>query len=207
MFVHGLGGGSRSTWCEDRNPSTLWPKEWLPRDPDFEGVRVFSFGYNADWAKWAKSPLDVHDFGRSLLEELQGNPKVKGCDTPIVLVGHSMGGLVIKKMCVLCKMDADYSDTARRLHSFYFLGTPHWGSNLASTLSNILRVSGIGRRAVVSGLQTKSELIRVLNDEFRLHYQGIHLHTFYETQPTAGVGITVDTESATMGSSAMFDPH
>ncbi|MBE3041460.1 hypothetical protein IMZ48_02535, partial [Candidatus Bathyarchaeota archaeon] len=137
-------------------------------------------------------------FGRSLLEELHSNPKVKEHDTPIILVGHSMGGLVIKKMCVLSKMHSGYNDIARRLHSFYFLGTPHWGSNLASTLSNILRVSGLGRRAVVSSLQAKSELIRVLNDEFRLHYQGIHLHTFYETLPTPGIGVIVDTESATM---------
>ena len=102
-------------------------------------------------------------------------------------------------MCVLSKMDADYADIARRLHSFYFLGTPHWGSNLASTLSNILRVSGLGRPAVIAGLETKSELIRVLNDEFRLYYQGVCLHTFYETQPTPGVGIVVETEAAMMG--------
>ena len=199
VFVHGLGGGSFSTWSVNKDPSSFWPKEWLPQDPDFEGIRTFSFGYNADWAKWAKSPLDVHDFGRSLLEELHNSPEIRGHGTPIVLVGHSMGGLVIKKMCVLSKMDASFAEISGRLHSFYFLGTPHWGSTLASTLSNVLRVSGLGRRAMVSGLQKRSELIRVLNDEFRLYYQGIQLHTFYETQPTPGVGVVVNTESATMG--------
>lgn len=47
-------------------------------------------------------------------------------------------------------------------------------------------------------LDTGSELIRVLNDEFRLHYQGIELHTFYETLPTSVLGLIVDVESATL---------
>lgn len=71
---------------------------------------------------------------------------------------------MIKKMCVLCRLDADYAGIARRLDSFYFLGTPHWSSNLASTLSNIIRLSGLGRRAVVSGSQTKNGDIVFLQD-------------------------------------------
>jgi triacylglycerol esterase/lipase EstA (alpha/beta hydrolase family) len=199
VFVHGLGGGSTTTWCLTQDSEYFWPKEWLPKDPDFEGVRVHSFGYNANWAKRSNSPLDVHAFGQSLVEELLSNPKIKGQDTPIVLIGHSMGGLVIKKACILSKTNPDFVHVAERLHSFYFLATPHRGSNLAATLNNILCISGIGRRAYVSGLESQSELMRVLNDQFRVHYQGIHLHTFYESQPTPPLGMIVDVESATLG--------
>ncbi|KAK6826038.1 NACHT and WD domain protein [Apiospora arundinis] len=199
IFVHGLGGGSSTTWCLKQNPEFFWPKEWLPKDSSFEAVRIHSFGYNANWATWLSSPLDVHAFGQSLLEELLNNPEIRASSTPIVLIGHSMGGLVIKKVCILSKTNPGFACVAERLHSFYFLGTPHRGSNLARTLNNILRVSGVGRRAYVAGLETKSELIRVLSDEFRIHYSGIHLHTFYETQPTPPVGLIVDIESATLG--------
>lgn len=199
VFVHGLGGGSSTTWCLKQNPEYFWPKEWLPKDTDFEGVRVHSFGYNATWATWLKSPLDVHAFGQSLVEELLSDPKVKGQDTPIVLIGHSMGGLVIKKTCILLKTNPEFAHLAKRLHSFYFLGTPHRGSNLAGVLNNLLRVSGSGHRAYVSGLETKSEMIRGLSDGFRVNYAGIHLHTFYESQPTPPVGMIVDMESATLG--------
>ncbi|KAK8102609.1 hypothetical protein PG984_015755 [Apiospora sp. TS-2023a] len=199
IFVHGLGGGSSTTWCLKQNPEFFWPKEWLPKDADFEAVRIHSFGYNANWATWLSSPLDVHAFGQSLLEELLNNPEIRANPTPIVLIGHSMGGLVIKKACILSKTNPGFTCVAERLHSFYFLGTPHRGSNLAGTLNNILRVSGVGRRAYVAGLETKSEMIRVLSDEFRIHYSGIHLHTFYETQPTPPVGLIVDVESATLG--------
>jgi hypothetical protein len=112
-----------------------------------------------------------------------------------------MGGLVIKKACVLSKTNPDYIDIAGRLHSLYFLGTPHRGSNLAGVLNNFLRLSGSGRRAYVSGLEAKSESIRILSDSFRIHYAGIHLHTFYESQTTPPVGMIVDQESATLGKS------
>ncbi|KAI4689374.1 uncharacterized protein J4E88_002726 [Alternaria novae-zelandiae] len=199
VFVHGLGGGSSTTWCLKQDADYFWPKEWLPKDPDFKGVRIHSFGYNANWATWLKSPVDIHAFGQSLVEDLRSDPKINNLDSRIVLVGHSMGGLVIKKACVLSKTNPDYSDIANRLHSLYFLGTPHRGSNLAGVLNNFLRLSGSGRRAYVSSLQAKSESIRILSDSFRIHYAGIHLHTFYESQPTPPVGMIVDQESATLG--------
>ncbi|KAK2600092.1 hypothetical protein QQS21_005178 [Conoideocrella luteorostrata] len=199
VFVHGLGGGSSTTWSIKSKPESFWPKEWLPRDPDFDGIRVHSFGYNANWRKREKSPLDVHAFGQSLVEDLLSDPKIKASNTPIVLIGHSMGGLVIKKACILSKTNSDYAHLANRFHSFYFLGTPHRGASLAKVLNNLLRISGTGRRPYIAGLESQSEMIRTLNDGFRVNYSGIHLHTFYESQPTPPLGLIVDAESATLG--------
>lgn len=203
IFIHGLGGGSSTTWGVSSDPSRFWPAEWLPSDADFHGVRIHSFGYNANWSTWSSNPLDVHAFGQSLVEELSSHPGISSQDTPIVLIGHSMGGLVIKKACILAKINPDFAGVSDRFHSFYFLGTPHRGSDLAGTLAKILRISGLGKKAAVNGLSTGSELIRVLNDEFRVHYQGIQLHTFYESLPTGPLGIIVDSQSATMGKSSM----
>lgn len=199
VFVHGLGGGSNKTWSIKYSPESFWPKEWLPQDPSFEGVRIHSFGYNASWASWLQNPLDIHAFGEYLVQELLSHPQIRTQDTRIVLIGHSMGGLVIKKACILFKTTQSFTDMANRLHSFYFMGTPHRGSNLAGTLNNLLRMSGTGGRAYIAGLETKSEMIQVLSDGFRDHYSGIHLHTFYESLPTPPVGMIVEIESATLG--------
>ena len=74
IFVHGLGGGSRSTWTYASDPSLFWPKEWLPRDEDFNDTRIHSFGYSSNWEK--ESSLNVHDFSKSLLGSIQDCPTI-----------------------------------------------------------------------------------------------------------------------------------
>ena len=74
VFVHGLGGGSKSTWTKSNDPSLYWPKEWLPHDPAFQDVRIHSFGYNSNWAD--ESILNVHDFAKALLGSVQDCPLI-----------------------------------------------------------------------------------------------------------------------------------
>lgn len=87
VFVHGLGGGSRKTWCKDDDPKLFWPKEWLQRDPEFRNVRVYSFGYDSEWVTRKDSQLDVHDFGKSLLSALRGDRFIRRgrnvCPSPL----------------------------------------------------------------------------------------------------------------------------
>lgn len=74
IFVHGLGGGSRSTWTKSGDPSLYWPQEWLPNDAGFRDVRIHSFGYNSNWDK--ESNLNLHDFAKSLLGSMQDCPLI-----------------------------------------------------------------------------------------------------------------------------------
>jgi hypothetical protein len=74
VFVHGLGGGSRSTWTRSSDPTLFWPQEWLPQDPGFKDVRIHSFGYNSNWDK--ESTLNIHDFAKSLLGSIQDCPVI-----------------------------------------------------------------------------------------------------------------------------------
>lgn len=74
IFVHGLRGGSRSTWTKSDDPSLYWIKEWLPKDPGFQDVRIHSFGYNSNWYK--SSVLNVQDFAKALLGSIQDCPMI-----------------------------------------------------------------------------------------------------------------------------------
>ena len=74
VFVHGLGGGSRSTWTKSTDASLFWPQEWLPVDGGFRDVRIHTFGYNSNWEK--ESTLNIHDFARALLGSLQDCPTI-----------------------------------------------------------------------------------------------------------------------------------
>jgi hypothetical protein len=83
VFVHGLGGGSESTWTHSGGP--FWPKDWLPLEPDFQDVAVHTFGYNSNFKK--SSTLDIHDFSKSLLANLQDSPSLLhspvSCNSPV----------------------------------------------------------------------------------------------------------------------------
>jgi triacylglycerol esterase/lipase EstA (alpha/beta hydrolase family) len=98
VFVHGLGGGSRKTWSKTPSDVHFWPKRWLPKDPDFANVRIWSFGYDSIYAKKKSDVLNIDDFGRALLGALSSSKDLRNVETPIVFIGHSMGGLVIKKV-------------------------------------------------------------------------------------------------------------
>lgn len=74
VFVHGLRGGSRSTWSANDDPATFWPQEWLAEDSRFldlrAHVRIHSFGYSADFAERRVNLNSFNDFGITLLEQL-----------------------------------------------------------------------------------------------------------------------------------------
>lgn len=199
--MHGLGGGSRKTWSKTKAVAHYWPQEWLPADDAFKHVRVHSFGYDSDWAKGKDNVLNVHHFGMSLLGEISISPYICDTDTPIVLLGHSMGGLVIKKAYILARQSVAHEALTRRFHSIYFLATPHGGSNSAKHLSNILQIT-YSSRAYVTDLERGSGAIQAINSHFRNYFADIELWSFYETQKLK-IGplstLIVDPDSAVLG--------
>lgn len=200
IFVHGLRGGSRKTWSKTADPGHFWPKEWLPREPKFKHVRIHSFGYSSDWSERKGNQITIHDFGQALLGDMQNSPCLTGAgrNTPIVMIGHSMGGVVIKKMLLLAKQDPNHKALASRIHSMFFLATPHRGADSAQLLSNLLKVAvSHGSKPYVDNLMPKSDAIQVINDGFRNAYQGIQLWSFFETVKTS-LGLIVEKDSAVL---------
>ena len=201
IFVHGLGGGSRKTWSKSTSITHFWPQEWLPKDPALKDVRVSSFGYDSNWIKGKDSCLNIHHFGKSLLGEMSTSPHLSDAETPIVLIGHSMGGLVIKKAYMLARQDSLYKNLVNRIRTIYFLATPHKGSNSAKLLNNILLMT-YSSRAYIADLERGSEAIQSINEGFCKYSAELDLWSFYETQKL-NIGmfstLIVDPDSATLG--------
>ena len=201
VFVHGLGGGSRKTWSRTKLSKDYWPAEWLPKDPAFDRVRIHSYGYDSDWVKGGDNCLNIHHIGKSFLMELATSPHIGWSSTRILLIGHSMGGLVIKKAYMLARQDRLYKSLADRIRAIFFLGTPHRGSDSARTLKNVLQIAS-SAPAYVTELVRGSGSLQVINDEFRQFSNDVELWSFYETQKLSVKGFStliVDPESATLG--------
>ena len=59
----------------------------------------------------------------------------------MILVGHSMGGLVAKKAFILGHQTKEFETVARNIFAMFFLATPHQGAGIADTLAKILALA------------------------------------------------------------------
>ncbi|KAI0109257.1 hypothetical protein GGR51DRAFT_570088 [Nemania sp. FL0031] len=198
VFVHGLNGGSRSTWSKTSS-GTFWPQDWLSVDDAFRDVRIHTFGYSSGVTH--KSVLNVQDFANNLLACVHHSPTMASTTSgPILFVGHSMGGLVIKKAYILARQVSDYNNLADRIRAIFFLATPHQGAGIAQMLSRVLAIAP-GARPFVNDLSPQSGMLQAINEEFPRYCQELRLFSFYETQPMyygVGKGLIVEKHCAVM---------
>ncbi|KAJ5162891.1 Eisosome protein 1 [Penicillium coprophilum] len=190
LFIHGLGGTSLRTWCKNRDLEFLWPKNWLPEESDLSTARILTFGYNANFAaKKEQASLSINDFANDLLFHMKydndGDDKMG--EVPIIIVAHSMGGLVFKKAFVHGHLDEQYHKITSSIKAVLFMATPHRGTDLAESLNRILTSSIFGHspKDYVRELTKGSTTLDELNDTFRHHAAKLQIFSFYETLSTA----------------------
>ncbi|KAG9231996.1 hypothetical protein BJ875DRAFT_536230 [Amylocarpus encephaloides] len=165
--------------------------KWPPKDTEFENARICSFGYNSDWGERKDSVLNIHGFRKSLLSEMLNSSDVnQSDDSSVILVGHSMGGLVIKQLiqillaCILATHDPSAKTMGNRIHGMIFLAVPHRGADIATLLSNMLKASILpGKKPFVSALERNSGSFPSINEDFRLYAHNLELLSFYEALP------------------------
>ncbi|KAI0444621.1 hypothetical protein F4803DRAFT_511376 [Xylaria telfairii] len=190
VFIHGLGGTSLRTWCKDRELEFLWPKLWLPKEGDLSVARVLTFGYNAHFSnRRQQAALNINDFAADLLYSMkygsdEGGEKLG--QVPIIIVAHSMGGLVFKKAFIQGQLNQEYRQLMSNIKSVLFLATPHRGTDLAETLNRVLSSSVFGHTSkdYITELTRNSTTIDELNESFRHHASKLDIFSFYETLGT-----------------------
>jgi pimeloyl-ACP methyl ester carboxylesterase len=130
VFLHGLGGDPRTSWQSRPDQQSFWP-HWLA--DDIAGLSVYSIGYEAPVTQWRGTAMHLIDLSNNLLARvLAEQPLQTG---QLNLVGHSLGGLVIKQLLRAAESEArSRAEAARlieRVEKVVFLATPHAGSDLA----------------------------------------------------------------------------
>lgn len=98
IFVHGLGGGSQSSWSKNNEPTLFWPRQWLPSDAKFQDVRIHSFGYTSNLR--SESVLNINDFAKSLLGAIYDCLLIPGDSDVGLLLFMSTCYFSARNMCV-----------------------------------------------------------------------------------------------------------
>ncbi|AVP97535.1 hypothetical protein C7S18_10155 [Ahniella affigens] len=137
VFVHGLGGHPIETWMSNKSEvETFWPM-WLGIDA---ACSIWTIEYDAALSAWRGEAMPLPDQGLAVMEALASEPELRS--RPLVLIGHSLGGLVIKAaLCEALTFGAEqrrFRDLADQVRGVAFVATPHSGSELAK-LARVLR--------------------------------------------------------------------
>lgn len=178
VFLHGLDGDIRKTWMANpKDEKTLWPR-WVGEDT---GCPVWLMGYGAAMSRWSGDAMALPRQATAVIERLSSEPRL--LEGPVILVGHSLGGLVIKT-ALQHGMSRDverHKKVAHCVKGIVFVGTPHFGSKLATfaAWSHFTRAN-----PQVSDLRMDDAHLEVLNQYFLKLREDLGFKTriFVETQ-------------------------
>lgn len=183
VLLHGLGGDGHGTWSYKKTKSS-WP-DWLAEDdPRFA---VWCVDYPASATRWRGTSMPIRDRATNLLAALRDGHDIGS--RPFVLVGHSLGGLLIKQIVRHSDTMGDqYSGFCDSLAGVVFLSTPHTGAGLASLMGF---VKATRATPLVKELATDHAYLRELDDWYRGYAtrSGLAHLSFYETRSTKGLRV------------------
>jgi pimeloyl-ACP methyl ester carboxylesterase len=188
VFVHGLGGDPLQTWGFEHSNS--W-KDWIQANrPD---LNIWSIQYDVEPSEWQGGAMPLSDRALNILALLDN----RGIGTrPIIFIGHSMGGLLIKEMLRhSLTITTRFKRVAESTKAVVFFSTPNTGSSIsdiATFFSFLVRPT-----VAVSELAAQQPRLRDLNLWFRNNYGalGLKICIFYETQETSGVRVVNETSA------------
>ena len=158
-------------------------------------VNIRTFGYDAPRFGYVGEVMPHFDLVSNLWEYLDIND-ISNC--PLILITHSMGGLVVKDLIRTAQNFDDKKAIIQQTQGIVFLSTPHQGSHLANLIDNFNTLT----KATVNVKELKAHgpQLRDLNQWYRQNIENLNIktHVLYETKPMAGV-LVVDEDSANPG--------
>ncbi|KAI9788732.1 MAG: hypothetical protein M1816_006589 [Peltula sp. TS41687] len=192
LFVHGLTGHRERTWIyKNGNTEIFWPKDLLPSD--VPQARIMVFGYDADvvhfWGRTSQSRIANH--ANNLLSAMAGCRR--GVDVALAASQYSA--------------DAHIQQIMLATYAIAFLGTPHFGANLAKwadMLSQLIPPPKTANRNIIETLKPHSEVLAdiqtgfhaMLRKETETGKRCIKIVCFHEELPSHTGSLIVEMHSA-----------
>jgi hypothetical protein len=164
IAVHGLNPRSKKdadhawdTWRTPAGPQgRLWPRDDLPQH--IPESRIFLYEYNST-AVYGKDRSTFIDKANDLLEAIR-TERDNSETTPILLLGHSMGGLLIKQALINAHINPKYTPIKDATTGLAFFATPHHGGDWM-----LVSLGGLAAKiATTVGFQKGDDVVETLKD-------------------------------------------
>jgi len=208
VFIHGLWGGVFYTWRQQDKDnvregatevggedgySFCWPRDWLEEDCR-DHVRVLGCDFDSYLSQWGNN-CPTQSYKQNLEERsedmLAKLVKAGVGSRPVIFVGHSMGGLIIKKMLVSAQMSGDsvLHQLSSNTKGVVFYSTPHEGSQIAK-MNSVVKYFFFPS-VEVQELEMDSPALLDLNTYFKQFVEKFKTRviSFGETVPTRHLGV------------------
>ncbi|KAJ5894279.1 hypothetical protein N7495_005970 [Penicillium taxi] len=182
IAIPGLGSHALGSW-KSTDSDEVWLRDFLPKD--LPNIRVLLYGYDTTLSG-SLSKQSIEDLGGALLELITAFRANDGTSKrPIVFIGHSLGGLLIKELLIRARRrkSTANSDLSQACFGLLFFGVPNLG--LRNEQLRTL-VQGQPNKALIDNLlvdndSEPSTFLKRLADQFSESCKDYyHVVTFFE---------------------------
>lgn len=194
VFIHGLGGNAIETWT-NLETGHSWPATLGSERPN---LGIWSVDYDAASSEWQGSAMPIQDRAKNVLKALEA----KGIgDRPVIFVGHSLGGLIVKQMLntAVTLKEEPHLRILDHTRGVVFVATPHVGADAATVLKMLqTKWPELRGTELLDQLKKNDPTLRLLNEWYitGIDPDRIKTQALYEQVAFPGVGMIVEESSA-----------
>ncbi|KAH6843221.1 hypothetical protein B0I37DRAFT_357204 [Chaetomium sp. MPI-CAGE-AT-0009] len=193
VLVAGLGGDPVGTWRADDEQKTLWPTSLLPLQIRGMRVRIWTLRYNST-LRGSASAARIRDHANVLLRHLADQREDYDHEAklrPIVFVGHSLGGIIIKQTITYAYKNPRYKHLWEACRGIMFFSTPHYGMSpdlWYKFVRYVLQLDepeegAVPTSAMLATIEDNSDELSDISEDFETQLQDFHFVTFIEERP------------------------
>lgn len=177
VAVTGLAGHAFGSWAHDHHHQ--WLRDYLPMD--LPNLRVMTYGYDSELAaELSRQDLELH--AEDFATKLRGLWQSTGYRRPTILIGHSLGCLLIKQALIMSRAFSERPEELEKIVPLViFFGAPHGG--LATTALETL-VKGKPSQSLIEELKPGSPVLEDMNYKFKMISQSMKILSVFERLPT-----------------------
>ncbi|KAI5785392.1 hypothetical protein FPQ18DRAFT_87085 [Pyronema domesticum] len=186
IAVTGLSAHAFGSWKSPDQAHVMWLRDFLKID--LADSRVLTWGYHSD-IKNDQSTTSIAAISRDFLQDIKFARRKSASHRPLILIGHSLGGLVLQQALADAGKETDEENGTllRSCIGILFFGVPNQGLNPTSIQA---LVKGERNARFLQDLSPESEFLFSLRRDFQNCHGSMKdctVVSFYENKDTNSV--------------------